>query len=420
MKRFLAIILALLTAAAALASCGGERTSDATKDEPTTAASEPATVQPTEAGDIISAYGTVHTLYYKDSLRSGAVTATFLNSASGETTDVAMQRIGEDADGATFSCEGDCSRYNMVFFTYGEDHTNAVSFNPCTSGWYKTEDDLLPYAEGGEIDYVAPYDYVQLSGYGYNKNIYIWKPDDYDAESDEKYAAVYMLDGQGMAYFGWDYQPLKGCPVVTTQIEAMTAAAGMKAIVVCIESDVARGNELIPKFATPELEEQFGPQEYDCMDGLQFADFVAHTVVPYVQEHYNVYPDALHTGVSGGSFGGLEAFYMTVEYPEVFGAVGALSPSVYVFTDAQWEAYFSEKDYGDSAPFLYLYTGGVNDTDRDGEVTSLVALLKRLGYPQEKIAFHYFDEGTHSSLIWRAVFSEFLTGMFFRQVKPLQ
>ena len=422
MKKVLSAILAAVMLAAVLAACTENKSekTDVTEAVTEAAVTEPATESPTEPADVRPEYGTVHTVYFKDSSRSDQAAATFLNSANGAAEDAAMQRISEDADGVTFSCEGDCSLYNMVSFTYGGKHTDAVAFNPCTSGWYKTEDDLLPYTEGDQIDYVAPYEHVRLEGYGFTKNVYIWTPKDYDAASEEEYAAVYMLDGQGMAYFGWDYQPLKGCPVVTTQVEAMTSVSGKKAIVVCIESDVARANELIPKFATPELEQQYGPQEYDSMDGLQFADFVAHTVAPYVQEHYHVSSDALYNAVAGASFGGLEAFYMTVEYPEVFGTAGALSPSLFVFTEAQWEEYLSQKAMDDSAPFLYIYTGGANDTDRNGEVAGVVALLKKLGWPEDKLAFHYYDEGTHSSLLWRYVFSEFLTGMFYRRVMPLQ
>lgn len=424
MKKLLSMVLAAWIIMALLASCGTEKADDAdtsgeasASEQATVQPAEPPTEEPTEAAP---EYEAIHTLYFRDSGKSAAATATFFNSDSGASADVVMQRIGEDADAVTFSCVGDCTLYNMVYFTCGERRTDQVAFNPCTSGWYKTEDDLLPFAYGSEIDYLAPYDYVQLTGYGYHKNIYIWKPKDYDPTSDEQYAVVYMLDGQGMAYFGWEYQPLRGCPVVTTQIEAMTAATGYRAIVVCVESDVARGNELIPRFTVPELEQQYGSQEYDCMDGTQFADFLAHTVAPYVQEHYNVYGDALHSAVAGGSFGGLEAFYITVEYPEVFGAAGALSPSLFVHSDAAWTEYLGKMTFGDSSPMLYIYTGGENDTDKEGEVTAMVERLKKLGYPMDKVVFHYYDEGTHSSIIWRNIFSEFLTAMFYRQVKPLQ
>ena len=422
MKRILSLILAAAMIAALLAACGSEDTDGAAvKDE--TAPTADVTEKAEQEGEEIPEYPAAHTLYFKDSQKSAEVVANFFNSDSGAKADVVMTKVSEDADAVTFSCEGDCSLYNMVTFTCDGEAIRGfteVAFNPCSGGWYRTEDDLLPYIEGSETDYRAAYDHVKLTGYGYEKNIYIWTPDGYDPASDEKYATVYMLDGQGMLFFGWDYQQLRGCPVVNTQIEAMAAATGHKAIVVAIESDVARGNELIPRFAVPYAEAQYGSQEYDCMDGTQFADFVANTLAPYVREHYNVYPDALHTAIAGGSFGGLEAFYITVEYPEVFGTAGALSPSLFVHNDEAWTEYLRAKTFDDNSPFLYIYTGGENDTDKEGEVTAMVERLQKLGYPADKVAYHYYDEGVHSSFIWRNVFSEFLTAMVFRRVAPLE
>ncbi|MBQ4170088.1 MAG: hypothetical protein II614_00615, partial [Ruminococcus sp.] len=38
---------------------------------------------------------------------------------------------------------------------------------------------------------------VILDCNGYEKKIYFWTPDGYDPNSDEKYATIYVLDGQG-------------------------------------------------------------------------------------------------------------------------------------------------------------------------------------------------------------------------------
>ena len=57
------------------------------------------------------------------------------------------------------------------------------------------------------------------------------------------------------------------------------------------------------------------------------------------------------------SLGGLETFYITMEYPEVFGTAGALSPSFWTYDDAAWRSSLGEKDFTDNTPFIYLYTG---------------------------------------------------------------
>ena len=54
------------------------------------------------------------------------------------------------------------------------------------------------------------------------------------------------------------------------------------------------------------------------------------------------------------SLGGLETFYITMEYPEVFGTAGALSPSFWTYDDAAWRSFLGEKDFTDNTPFIYL------------------------------------------------------------------
>ena len=205
-----------------------------------------------------------------------------------------------------------------------------VAFNPCVSGWYKTDDDLLPYAVGEAIDYKPPLKDVTLKADGQEKLIHIWIPEDYDAKADEKYATVYVLDGQAMVFTGKNGQEIKGCPVVPNQVQAMTEATGQKAIVVAIESSGERDFEMVPEIGESWDEKNYGEgysENFEGMDGTEFASFIAKTIVPYVQENYNVYSDALHTSIAGYSLGGLEAFYIALEYPDLFGTTGALSPS---------------------------------------------------------------------------------------------
>ena len=396
MKRTLSALLVVILLISLLTACG-------TKDDP------------------------MHTLYFKDSNKSQKVTATFFNSVTKDSVEIEMKKIGEDNDSYTFSCEGDTSLYNMVNLTYDGEKTTDFAFNKCVSGWYKTEDNLLPYAEGEEISYVHAFETFTLDGYDSKKIIHIWKPDDYDAQSSEKYAVVYVLDGQIMLYQeNGDHPEIKGCPVANEHIKAMTAATGYKAIMVAIESGITRDYELVPEIGESADEKMFKERsgktemdEFDGMNGTQYADFLANTLVPYIQEHYNVYTDALHTSIAGVSLSGMEAFYTAMEFPEVFGTAGAISPSFWEYDAATWEAYLIDKTFDDHSPFLYFYTGP-EKLDTDPDVTQMYERLKGMGYPEDKLALHFNEEGRHDSIIWRNVFSEFLTGMVYRHIEPLQ
>ncbi|MBQ3285706.1 MAG: hypothetical protein IJH40_08725 [Ruminococcus sp.] len=386
------------------------------------------------AQDTPKAYPNTHTLYYRDSAKSTKAVATFFNSNSGESADVEMEKLGEDSDSVTFSCEGDCSRYNMVYVTCDDqdekiNRFSKVAFNPCISGWYKTEDDLLPYTVGEEIEYVHDYEDLTLSGFDFDKKIHIWTPDDYDPTSKEKYATVYVLDGQSFIFLGENGQELKGCPVVDEQVKAMTAATGEKAIVVAIESAGARDYEMVPDIGESfdeKMHETMVGGSYDdnfsedYMNGSEFAEFIAKTLVPYIQEHYNVYTDALHTSITGASLGGLQCFFDAMEYPEVFGTCGAMSASFWEYDDDTWRAYLGEKSFDAESPVLYFFAGSDGNSDTGTLVKEMVSRLKDTGYPEDKIVLHLSEEGLHDSTIWRNVYSEFLAAMVYRQVAPLQ
>lgn len=222
---------------------------------------------------------------------------------------------------------------------------------------------------------------------------------------------------------GRDDQILKGCPMFNEQVKAMDRLIGTKTILVLIENHAMRDNELVPKLGESFDQKMRGGEEveYDNMDGTQFADFVATTVAPYVQEHYNVYTDAEHTAITGASLGGLEAFYIAMEHPELFGTVGALSPSFWEFDDEIWDEYLSEKSFDrEQSPFVYLYVGKNRPDDNDPVTTEMYERLGEMGYPLEKLVLHKNENGTHSSMYWRGVFSEFLSAMAYRQIAPLQ
>ena len=397
MKRILACMLILIITAASVTGCGTQSAKERPQDSDESH----------------------HHLYFKDSSKSDQATATFFNSKSGDSEEITMTLYSEDNGSRTFCCEGNSSLYNMVKIAYGDNHTKEVAFNQCVSGWYASEDGLLPYTEGEEIDYRPVFDEVTLDCNGYEKEIHIWKPDDYDASSEEKYASVYVLDGQTMAFVGKDGQSIDDSEVVTEQVRAMTSVTGQKAIVIAVDTygnmrDIPRDAELAPDLSA------YGGETDREMHGNAFAAFVAETLVPYIREHYNVYSDALHTAIAGASLGGLESFYITMEYPELFGTVGALSPSfLYYDNDEMWRNYLGEKGFGDDAPFLYFYTGPQGG-DTDPYVTDMVNRLTQLGYPVDHMALHYNENGGHLVWFWRSIFSEFLEAMVFRRVEPLQ
>ena len=407
MKQLLSILLVTAMLLSLLTSCGTERSSDTAK-------------APTE--NTIQTDKKHHILYFRDKDKSDKAVVTFFNSVTGESTNAEMEKIASDDTAVTFSCAGDTTVYNMAYITYGDKKTTDFAFNNCVSGWNRSEYGFLPYTQGMEIDYFPHYDHFTIDCNGYDKKIHIWTPDDYDPDAEEPYASIYVLDGQDDAYIEEEGATPKDVINIPEQVRSMTATTGYRAIVIGVSTygdmvNYTRDDELIPDLGKMADSDYTGKTK---RKGDDFARFVAEKLVPYIREHYNVCTDALHTAVTGASLGGLESFYIGMQYPDIFGTVGAQSPSFWTYGDDAWTAYLKQKDFDKTTPFLYIYTGGGGDTDMDGDVTAMVERLKKLGYPKSKLAYDLYESGGHHVTFWRRFFSEFLEAMVFQHIEPLQ
>ena len=235
-RKTIALITLFLALTTVMSACGVQQTDSS--------AATPDSVQVKDSGNL-------HTLYFKDGGKSEKVVATFLNSASGESEEVEMTKCGEDSDSRTFSCEGDVRKYNVASFDCNGQKTRKVAFDPCVSGWYKSKNGWMPYTQGKEMAYVPSFEQVILDCNGYEKKIYFWTPDGYDPNSDEKYATIYVLDGQGEVNLNDPDRRPDGCEYIPDQVRSMIQNTGYKAIVVAVSTygnmtDIIRDDEQIP------------------------------------------------------------------------------------------------------------------------------------------------------------------------------
>ena len=367
-----------------------------------------------------------YTLYIRDDAKSAEMTATFWNSSNDKTEDVKMEKAEETDKYILYSCEGDTNTYNMVHLSYGEGQpTMDVAFNEMVSGWYLYQDELLPYTKGKEPNYSPKYETKEFEFDGYKKNVHIWTPDDYDKDSADKYSVIYMLDGQSVLSkeIGNEIQ----CWDVAEHVESMMSVTDNKAVIVAIETKGGimedgktintRDDELIPDIG--EFLEWNGQTVNSKKRGNDFSNFVYDTVVPYVEENYNVYTDAAHNAVAGSSYGGLGSFYIGMDHPDKFGTIGAFSASFQIYKPETLEEYAKKVIALENKPFVYFYAGGYA-TDTAASDVMLYNYLAENGYPKDKIVFNKDEDGEHFVPYWRNTYPEFLSVMFTGKVSVLE
>ena len=367
-----------------------------------------------------------YTLYIRDDAKSAEMTATFWNSSNDKTEDVKMEKAEETDKYILYSCEGDTNTYNMVHLSYGESQpTMDVAFNEMVSGWYLYQDELLPYTKGKEPNYSPKYETKEFEFDGYKKNVHIWTPDDYDKDSADKYSVIYMLDGQSVLSkeIGNEIQ----CWDVAEHVESMMSVTDNKAVIVAIETKGGitedgktintRDDELIPDIG--EFLEWNGQTVNSKKRGNDFSNFVYDTVVPYVEENYNVYTDAAHNAVAGSSYGGLGSFYIGMDHPDKFGTIGAFSASFQIYKPETLEDYSKKVIALENKPFVYFYAGSYT-ADTAASDVMVYNYLAENGYSKDTIVFNKDEDGEHFVPYWRNVYPEFLEAMFTGKVSALE
>ena len=162
-----------------------------------------------------------------------------------------------------------------------------------------------------------------LTGYiEYHKSprdVIVYLPPDYNSSRDLHYPVIYMHDGQNLfdaatAFGGneWGLDETAEQMIATGEIQPLI-------IVGIYNAGVERLAEYTP------VKDKRGRGGRARAYGKQ----IVNELKPLIDKHYRTLPDAANTGIGGSSLGGLVSLYLGMQYPEVFGKLLVMSPSVW-------------------------------------------------------------------------------------------
>jgi len=160
---------------------------------------------------------------------------------------------------------------------------------------------------------------------------------------------------------------------------------------------------------------------------------VLEFILPEVRERYGLKADPARTAIMGASLGGLSAFDLAWAHPDVFGAVGVFSGSLWWRgEDGDWRAAqrsrLAHKIVRETAakPALRLWfeAGTADETDdRDGngvidaiqDTTELIDELAMKGFRRHvDVTYHEVAGGKHHESTWAEALPVFLKWVFPR------
>lgn len=215
--------------------------------------------------------------------------------------------------------------------------------------------------------------------------------------SSQGFPVIYMFDGQNLFDNATAFSGEWG---VDETLDSLYRTRALACIVVAIyHGDAERLNELTP---WPDLQKRGG-------DGVKFARFIVQDLKPYIDKHYRTLPDRDNTIIMGSSLGGLMSLYMALEYPDVFGKAGVLSPSLW------WsEKLFEQMQKFKKRRFQKIY---ISAGEQEGErmvpdMKRAQQLLKDVGFGENELMFKIDPEGRHNEQFWSGEFVEAMKWFF--------
>lgn len=225
------------------------------------------------------------------------------------------------------------------------------------------------------------------------REVLVWLPPGYH-DGRARYPVLYLHDGRNV-------------------FDEATAFAGLEWRADEAATDLARRGQGVILVAIAAAEggpgggrlSEYGPWPMPSLGatgrGDDYADFIVRTLKPRIDARYRTRPERAATGVAGSSMGGLISLYMALRQPEVFGFVGALSPSLW-FADARIFAWVQAQPPSRTPPRVYLDMGEQEGDDvaeaRRGveQVRAMARLLRRAGANVRLVV----GPGTHSEEAW--------------------
>ncbi len=229
------------------------------------------------------------------------------------------------------------------------------------------------------------------------RDILVWLPPGYDRDTTRRYPVVYFHDGNNVFDVATSFLGVEwGADETATRL---------------IETGRIRPFIAVGVYNTPDRVEEYTPAvtvRRGAVAGgraAEYGRFLVEELKPWVDRRFRTLEGPGDTGMIGSSLGGLVSVYLGLEHPEVYGLIGALSPSVW------WADRDILARVRGHAPRLRLWidTGGHesgNSAERENVVAEAGQLRDSLvacGYaPGKNLHFEVFPGAEHNETAWAA------------------
>jgi len=224
------------------------------------------------------------------------------------------------------------------------------------------------------------------------REVTVYLPPGYEESAEHAYPLLILQDGQNL--FDPDTSFIRGQTWRVAETADAVMGAGEAAPVVIV--GVANGGEKRLAEYTPSRDWKMGGG-----DAGRYGEMVLSELLPFLRGEYRVTQDAAQTGIGGSSLGGLVSLWLGLRYPETFGKLAVLSPSVW------WNHKYIVSYVNDRAPELerrpkiWLDVGDAEGRRTLADAELLDGRLRVHGW-REGVDLHFerVQGGSHNEAAW--------------------
>lgn len=243
------------------------------------------------------------------------------------------------------------------------------------------------------------------------RRVDIWLPKDYGKNEDERYAVLYMHDGQNLfmsetAFYGKEWR-------VDEIADSLLQAGTIKPlIIVGIWNTPKRYIEYLPEKPFNLLSDSVA-NKIVAYQGNPISDeylkFIVDELKPFIDTRFKTLTDKGNTFMMGSSMGGLISMYAAGEYPEIFGGAGCISTHWPVTLDnttpqaaAKLAEYVSNTIKSENNQKIY-FDFGTATLDSTYEPYQLVvdSMMRKNDFDSWHWVTKKFEGAEHNEVFWR-------------------
>jgi predicted alpha/beta superfamily hydrolase len=234
------------------------------------------------------------------------------------------------------------------------------------------------------------------------RDIIVYVPNGYDTDLERRYPVLYLHDGQNLFDPQTAYIPGQDWKADETA-EALIEEGVIEPMIIV---GIYNTGEHRTEEYTPTPDPTHGGGNADL-----YGRMLVEEIKPFIDGKYRTLTDASNTGLGGSSLGGLVSLYLGLVYPEVFGKLAVISPSVW------WDNKKILELVKDSVPKprlkIWLDIGTNEGEEAVSGAEELRDALLAAGWQQgSDLCFSEIEGGVHSESAWAERLGDVLRYLF--------